>query len=157
MTAIEQIAVNARRAGMRIGVAESLTSGTLAAHVGAGEDAGTWFAGGIVAYQLSVKQRVLGVAPGVDPCSAACAEQLATGARDLLGADAVVSTTGVGGPDPQDGHPPGTVFVGWATADGCGHARFAFDGGPEEVMSATVDAALDVMVRLTGAARSTLG
>lgn len=152
MSAIEQIAANAQRTGMRVGVAESLTSGTLASHVGAGQDAGTWFAGGVIAYLMPVKQHVLGVADGVDPCSAVCAEQMAEGARLLLGADVVVSATGVGGPDPQDGHPPGTVFVGWATAEGRGHEELALDGDPEAVMAATVAAAMDVLARLTAAA-----
>ena len=37
-----------------------------------------------------------------------------TGARRVLGADVGLSITGVAGPDPQDGRPPGTVFVGLA-------------------------------------------
>lgn len=131
--------------GLRICVAESLTSGRLANTVGAGEGASGWFAGGIVAYFTEVKERVLGLAPGTDPTSAACAEQLATGALRLFDADVCVSTTGVGGPGPEGGHPAGTVYLGWATADGAGHRRLALAGEPEEIIDASVDAALRLL------------
>ena len=126
-------------------VAESLTSGRLANTVGSGADASEWFAGGVVAYLTDVKERVLGLVPGTDPCSAACAEQLAIGARDLLDADLCVSTTGVGGPDPDGGHPPGTVYLGWATPDAVGHRRLALTGDPEEVLATTVEAAVRLL------------
>ncbi|WP_288967632.1 CinA family protein [uncultured Microbacterium sp.] len=131
--------------GLRIAVAESLTSGMLAHTIGAGEGASEWFAGGIVAYMTAVKERVLGLTPGTDPCSAACAEQLAVGARRLFDADLTVSTTGVGGPDAQGGHPAGTVFLGWATAEDQGHRRLALVGDPEEILAATVDAAVGLL------------
>lgn len=131
--------------GLRIAVAESLTSGMLAHTIGAGDDASEWFAGGIVAYMTAVKERVLGLTPGTDPCSAACAEQLAVGARRLFDADLTVSTTGVGGPDAQGGHPAGTVFLGWATAEDQGHRRLALVGDPEEILTATADAAVRLL------------
>lgn len=138
---IARLSELARGRGLRIGVAESLTSGSLASAVGAGEDAAEWFAGGIVAYLTDVKERVLGLVPGTDPCSAECAEQLALGARELLDADLCVSTTGVGGPGPEGGHEPGTVYLGWATRDAAGHRRLALVGDPDEVLDATVAAA----------------
>nr|WP_205829079.1 CinA family protein [Microbacterium sp. B19(2022)] len=135
----------ARERGLRVAVAESLTSGRLANTVGSGAEASEWFAGGVVAYLTDVKERVLGLVPGTDPCSAACAEQLALGARDLLDADLCVSTTGVGGPDPEGAHEPGTVYLGWATADAVGHRRLALTGDPEEVLAATVEAAVRLL------------
>ncbi|WP_262001402.1 CinA family protein [Microbacterium sp. Mcb102] len=142
---IERLSDLARERGLRVAVAESLTSGRLANTVGSGADASEWFTGGVVAYLTDVKERVLGLVPGTDPCSAACAEQLAIGARDLLDADLCVSTTGVGGPDPDGGHPPGTVYLGWATPDAVGHRRLALTGDPEEVLAATVEAAVRLL------------
>ncbi|MFD5213803.1 CinA family protein [Microbacterium sp. NPDC058345] len=145
MDDVTQLSDLARSRGIRVAVAESLTSGTLAGAVGEGESASEWFAGGITAYMTEVKERVLGLRPGTDPCSAECAEQLARGARELFDVDLAVSTTGVGGPDPQDGHPPGTVYLGWATRSATGHRRLDLDGDPDEVLSATIEAAVRML------------
>ena len=141
MQHIERLSELATARRLRVCVAESLTSGRFANTVGRGADASTWFAGGIVAYLTEVKERVLGVVPGTDPCSAACAEQLAAGARYLFDADICVSTTGVGGPGPEGGHPAGTVYLGWATPTAVGHRRLSLPGDPESVLDACVAAA----------------
>lgn len=135
----------AGRQGVTMAVAESLTSGLLAAKVGAGDHASSWFAGGVVAYLTRVKEDLLGVTPGTDPCSAACAVQLASGARRLFAVDVAVAATGVGGPGPQDGHPPGTVYLGWASASGTGHLRLRLGGDPDSVVQQTVRAALELL------------
>lgn len=132
--------------GLRVCVAESLTSGRLASTVAAGEGASGWFGGGIVAYQTAEKERILGVTPGLDPCSAEVAEQLASGALSLFEADLCVSTTGVGGPGPDDrGNPEGTVYLGWASPLGGGHKKLMLSGDPEDVMDAAVDAAVTLL------------
>lgn len=142
---IRRLAEIAQRRGVRIAVAESLTSGLLASEVGKGEHAGVWFAGGVVAYLYDIKQNVLGVEPNLDPCSPECAEQLAMGVRELMDADVAVSTTGVGGPGPSDDHPPGTVYLGWAGPTGVGHLRLDLGDEPEEVLPAAVDAAIELL------------
>jgi len=138
--------------GVRVAVAESLTSGLVASAIGAGPEAEDWFAGGVVAYQSSVKEGLLGVEPGLDPVSGECAEQLAVGVLRAVKADVAVSTTGVGGPDPQDGHPPGTVYIGWAMDGSHGHRALRLNGDPEHILSQTVTAAvrllLDASVKL---------
>lgn len=143
--AIERLGELARERGLRIGVVESLTSGRLASTVGAGEGAGQWFAGGLVAYLTDVKERVLGLPTGTDPCSPGCAEHLAVAGRELFDADLCVSTTGVGGPDSEDGHPAGTVYLGWSTAEGAGHRFLSLTGDPTEVLDATVEAAMNLL------------
>lgn len=143
---LEHLSATATERGLRICVAESLTSGRLASAVGAGEGAGEWFGGGVIAYQSVEKERVLGVTPGLDPCSAEVAEQMATGARNLFDADLCVATTGVGGPGPDDaGHPAGTVFLGWATSAGIGHVELSLPGDPDDVLDATVAHALQLL------------
>lgn len=135
---LERLGEVASERGLRVCVVESLTSGQLASTVGEVEGAGAWFTGGVVAYRTDIKERVLGVTPGTDPVSAVCAEQLAEGARRLFDADLCVSTTGVGGPDAEGGHEPGTVFLGWASNDGIGHRMLALTGGPRAVLDETV-------------------
>ncbi|MFC7788218.1 CinA family protein [Microbacterium sp. MAHUQ-60] len=147
MDDVAQLSDTVRARGLRVAVAESLTSGTLAGTVGQGEKASEWFAGGIVAYMIDTKERLLGLEPGTDPCSAECAEQLARGARKLFDVDLAVSTTGVGGPEPDGGHPPGTVFLGWATRSDVGHRQLNIDADPEQVLAETIDAALGMLVR----------
>jgi nicotinamide-nucleotide amidase len=147
---LDRISQGARASRKQIAVAESLTCGRLSSTIGAGEDASEWFRGGVVAYQTEIKERVLGVGEGVDPCSGACARQLAMGALDLLQADIALSITGVGGPEREGGHEPGTVYVGWTTATGTGARHFHFEGGPSEVIDASIEAALGILVELVG-------
>ena len=133
----KQIARLAEERGVTVVTSESLTSGTVAKTLGAGPNAADWFRGGIVAYQEPVKFDVLGVPEG-PVVTAGCAEQMARGARALLGADVAVSATGVGGPDPSEGKPPGTVFVAVATPDEVTIRELSLDGGPDEVLDGTV-------------------
>lgn len=142
MSLIHAISREARSRGIRVGVAESLSSGALASAIGAGEGASEWFAGGVIAYLRDVKEQVLGVRTGIDLCSAECAEQLAIGSAQLLNADVTISTTGVGGPGPEDGHESGTVFIGWYARGGVGHQEYRFSGDPASVLEQTVHAAL---------------
>ncbi len=146
MTDIEELARRAQATGTVVAVAESLTSGNLAAAIGAAEGASDWFAGGVVAYRIATKRRVLGLRDGVDPCSPECAEQLAVGVRELTGADLAVSVTGVGGPDPQDGHAPGTVYLGWSDERATGHVLLQYGGDPGRVIDASTTAAVDLLL-----------
>jgi PncC family amidohydrolase len=97
--------------GITIGAAESLTSGLIASRLAEPPGGGEVFCGGLVAYSSGVKRRLLGVPPG-PVVSAEAAETMAEGICRLLGVDAGLASTGVAGPEPQDGQPVGTVFVG---------------------------------------------
>ncbi|MFC8683151.1 CinA family protein [Microbacterium ureisolvens] len=147
---IELLARLAQERDLTVAVAESLTSGLLASEVGKGEGAADWFSGGVIAYRMPVKTQVLGVPEGVDPCSAECATALAAGVRTLLETDIAVATTGVGGPEAEDGHAPGTVYLGWASAAGTGAEHLQLKGEPAEVLDAAVDHALRLLAALAG-------
>jgi nicotinamide-nucleotide amidase len=149
--AVEAIAALSGQHGYLVGVAESLTSGQLAADLGAGPDASEWFRGGLVSYAAQVKFDLLGVTPG-PVVSAECALQMATGATRLLGADAVVATTGVGGPDPEEGEPPGTVFVAALVRGGETCERLDLTGTPAEVLRQTREHALSILLSAMRAA-----
>jgi nicotinamide-nucleotide amidase len=130
--------------GFRVGVAESLTSGQLAADLGAGPEASTWFRGGVVAYASEVKFEVLGVTPG-PVVTELCAREMAEGTADLLGADAVVATTGVGGPDPEEGKPPGRVYVAAYVRGLETCQRLDLSGDPPDVLDETRAQALALL------------
>ncbi|MEI5583700.1 MULTISPECIES: CinA family protein [unclassified Agromyces] len=137
----DEIGRLARDRSATVAAAESLTSGAIASALGRGEQASEWFAGGVVAYAERVKREVLGVT-AESVLTPQCARELATGAADVLGADVVVAVTGVGGPDPEEGLPPGTVYAAVRTAEGVTDAAWRFDGDPSAVVEQTVLAAL---------------
>ena len=142
---VQRIADVARDRGLTVALAESLTSGALASRLGAGPEASTCFRGGVVAYHESVKFDLLAVTPG-PVVTERCAREMASGVADLLKADVALAVTGVGGPDPSEGKPAGTVVMGlWSGGDDAGCRTFHFDGDPEDVISATVDEALAVL------------
>lgn len=104
------------------------------------------FRGGIVSYDTGLKINIL----KVDKDSISqhgvvheeVARQMATGIRDITALDTPttwgVSTTGVAGPEPQDGKFPGTVFIG---ISGGGRDRalgpFRFEGGRDDIRRET--------------------
>lgn len=96
---------------LTVAVAESLTGGMLASTLAEACGASSWFRGAVVAYASDVKHQLLDV-PAGPVVSAPAAEAMAAGVRRLLDADVAVALTGAGGPDSQDGQPPGTVFFG---------------------------------------------
>jgi nicotinamide-nucleotide amidase len=125
-----------------LGVAESLTGGLLAQALAKAEGSSEWLRGAVVAYSTEVKRELLGVAAD-HVVSAAAAQQMATGARQVLGADIAVAVTGVGGPGPQDGEPPGTVWLGLHDGRAATAELLRAQGGPEEVCDQTVDVAIE--------------
>lgn len=101
--------------GQTVAVAESLTGGLLAATFVDVPGASRAFRGGLVVYATDLKASLAGVAEdllrGAGPVDPQVALALARGARIRCGADWGLATTGVAGPDPQDGIPVGTVYV----------------------------------------------
>jgi nicotinamide-nucleotide amidase len=102
--------------GLTLAVAESLTGGLVASRLVDVPKASDWFRGGVVSYATDVKFSVLGVPEG-PVVTAEAAAAMATGVRRLLGADIGLGVTGVAGPDPMEGLPPGTVFLAAAIGD----------------------------------------
>ena len=148
---VEELAARAET----LAVAESLTGGALAAAVVDVPGASTVFRGGVVSYATDLKHALLGVDAGllaregaVDP---EVALQMAAGVRERLGATWGAATTGVAGPDPQDGKQPGLVFVAVAGPSGSMVEQLQLGGGRAAVRAATVAAALVSVRRAVGA------
>ncbi|MGG5260506.1 CinA family protein [Phycicoccus avicenniae] len=140
-----------RELGLGVATAESLTGGLVCAALTDVPGSSAVVRGGVVSYATDVKASVLGVDVGllaargaVDPDVAVA---MAEGVRRLLGSDLAVATTGVAGPDPADGQPVGTVFVGVAGPAGTAVERHALSGDRAAVRSASVAAALDLVHR----------
>lgn len=137
----EKFAHQMRGSGVRVAVAESLTSGALASALGATQQSSDWFMGGVVAYADEVKFSVLGVKKG-DVVSRECAAQMAEGVAKLTGAEMGIAVTGVGGPAAENGHPAGTVFIAVSVKGDTVVEQRLFPGTPENVLAATVTAAI---------------
>lgn len=146
--------------GLTVAVAESLTGGLLAGELIRPEGASAVVLGGVVAYATPVKESVLGVDPALIAEHGAVhpvvAEQMAAGARRVLSvggseADIGISTTGVAGPDPQDGRQPGTVFLGLSMAGGSRSIGLSLAGDRDTIRRDTVTAAIDYLIAITGA------
>lgn len=143
---------------LKLALAESLTGGLLSAVVVAVPGASKVLLGTVVAYQSSLKSELLGVSSALIAQSGVInpevAAQMAAGVRDRLAKGCQidprqvvgVATTGVAGPDSQDGAAPGLVYVGVAgflgdIEDARVYAH-QFEGDRESVRAQTVAAAL---------------
>ncbi|MGO1949011.1 MAG: CinA family protein [Mycobacteriaceae bacterium] len=117
---------DAARAGLTVATAESLTAGQIAATIADVPGASSVLRGGLVVYATDLKTSLAGVDAGllsrVGPVDADVARELAAGAAARCGADIGVGVTGVAGPDSQDGHPVGEVYLAVHSA-----ARGGFD------------------------------
>jgi nicotinamide-nucleotide amidase len=108
-----------RRAGLTLALAESCTGGLLASRLTAAPGCSKVFQGGVVAYDNSLKEALLGVTPELleehGAVSGPVAMAMAEGVRIRLGADLGLSITGVAGPGGGSAHRPvGTVWFGFS-------------------------------------------
>lgn len=142
-----------RAEGSTLSTAESLTGGRLAVRFTDVPGVSETFLGGAVTYATELKVSMLGVAEEVveqhGVVSAACAEAMASGVRAITGATYGLSTTGVAGPDDQEGKPAGTVYVGLAGPGFVTSQLLELDGDRTEIQEATCEAVLAALeVRL---------
>jgi nicotinamide-nucleotide amidase len=104
-----------RQRSETVASAESLTGGLVGVSLTDVPGASAIYRGGLIVYATELKAEVAGVSAQTlatdGPVAASTAAQLARGAAAVCGADWGLATTGVAGPEPQDGHPVGQVFV----------------------------------------------
>lgn len=135
--------------GETLAVAESLTGGLLAAAVVDIPGASAVFRGGLVVYATDLKESLAGVPAGLlaerGPVDPAVAQALAEGARQRCRADWGLATTGVAGPDPQDGVPVGTAYAAVAGPDRAEVRSLRLTGDRAAIRRAAVAAALSML------------
>jgi nicotinamide-nucleotide amidase len=155
LAAIVLAACRARR--LKIGVGESCTGGVLGARLTAVPGASDVFLGGVIAYDNSVKESLLGV-PAAEiraqgAVSEVVARELALGARSRTGADIGVGVTGVAGPG--GGTPDKPVGTVWIAVVGPAHSpsvavhahRSMLVGDRGEIRQRAAQLALDMVRR----------
>ncbi|QNP30464.1 competence/damage-inducible protein A [Cylindrospermopsis curvispora] len=106
-----------RLSGTSLSVAESCTGGGLGQMLTEIPGSSDYFWGGVIAYDNSVKVRLLGVDPGdldqFGAVSAVVAQQMATGVKNSLGTTWGLSITGIAGPTGgSETKPTGLVYIG---------------------------------------------
>ncbi len=141
---------NLEEKGIKLALAESLTGGLVCSELVSQPGASNVVLGSVVAYETGLKSTVLGVSPellaqvgAIDP---EVAIRMAEGVRSrfslqlLLATDLVlgVSTTGVAGPDSQDGKPVGLVYIAVSGPRGEKVWEEQFSGTRQEIREQTV-------------------
>lgn len=107
--------------GATLATMESCTGGLLASTLTDVPGSASYFIGGYVTYATQQKIEAGVPAEVIEEfgvVSPETARAMASAIRERLGTAYGVGITGVAGPDPQDGVPPGTVHIAVANADG---------------------------------------
>ncbi len=130
--------------------AESLTGGLVAATVVEIPGVSAVYRGGMVVYATELKHSLAGVPADLlaerGPVDPDVARELAVGVRDRCGADWGLATTGVAGPEPQDGVPVGVVYVAVAGPDGATVRELRLQGNRADVRDGSATAVLTLLV-----------
>ena len=146
----EQVITLLRDAGQTVAAAESLTGGLVAAGLTTVPGASYAVRGGVIAYATELKAVLLGVPQAMLDAHGAVypgvAAAMADGVRQRLGATFGVATTGVAGPDPQDGQPVGTVHIAVSADNDTVVRTLALDGDRERIRRLTVERSLALLL-----------
>jgi nicotinamide-nucleotide amidase len=101
--------------GQTLASAESLTGGIIGALLTDVPGASDSYLGGVISYATRLKATLAGVdmttLAELGPVAAGTAAEMARGVAETCSADWGLATTGVAGPDTQNGHPVGQVFI----------------------------------------------
>ncbi|WP_339375244.1 competence/damage-inducible protein A [Leptolyngbya sp. NIES-2104] len=136
-----------------LSVAESCTGGGLGQMLTRVAGSSAYFWGGVISYDNSVKEDLLGVDPNAiatqGAVSAIVAEQMAAGVRSRLNTTWGISITGVAGPGGgSDEKPVGLVYIGLANPEGAVSQRYRFgDRGRDWIRQVSACSALDQLRR----------
>lgn len=146
----QQAGERLRRLGQWLAVAESCTGGLLGGALTDVPGSSTYFLGGVISYADRIKVEQLQVPEATLRDHGAVSEQtaaaMASGVRQLLGADLGISITGVAGPKAEGGKPAGLTFIGVAAGSVTTH-RFQWTGDRWDNRRRSVLAALELLVQ----------
>lgn len=139
-------------AGLTVATAESCTGGMVAQMLTSVPGASACYVGGFVTYANGAKTAILGVPADLIDRFGAVSEpvvrEMATGALRATGADLAVAVSGIAGPGGGSADKPvGTVWIGWAGAEGDGARCHRFEGDRDQVRRSAAVHALDALRR----------
>jgi len=125
--------------GLTLSTAESCTGGLVAARIVNVPGSSAYFMGGVVAYDNTVKMKVLNVSPETllkyGAVSEQTAKEMVIGVKKLMGTECAISTTGIAGPSGGTPEKPvGLTYIGVSVGDRVEVFKFIFeDKDPDEV------------------------
>jgi nicotinamide-nucleotide amidase len=138
-----------------VATAESLTAGLICASLATVPGASGALRGGVAAYATQAKATVLRVPEEVlatfGAVSKECAEAMAEAARRLFDSSWGISATGVAGPDQQEGHQVGTVFMALSGVTDTRVVRLALSGERNKIRHDSAEAALQLLLTVLSA------
>jgi nicotinamide-nucleotide amidase len=142
-----------RARGATLAVAESCTSGRVAAAITAFPGASDVFVGGALVYANAEKVRQCGVSPALLEAHGAVSEPvaraLAEGIRQRTGTTYGLAVTGIAGPGGgSEQKPVGTVHLAVTGPEGTAHRRIRVPFDRERVLLFSTGAALDLLRRV---------
>ena len=141
------------RRGWDLSLAESCTGGLVGHRITAVAGSSRYFRGGVVAYDDSVKRRLLAVRPATlrlqGAVSAETAREMARGVRRALGTRVGLSVTGIAGPGGGTPEKPvGLVYAAVSAGRRLAWREGRFRGGRAAVRRQAADMALNLLISL---------
>ena len=147
--AVHRLVAELASKNLTVAVAESLTGGLIMAALTSVAGASRVLRGGVVAYATDTKESMLGVdadlLESAGPIDPDVAEQMAVGVRERFDTSFGLSSTGVAGPDGQDGKSPGLVFVAVSAPFGVWHRELLLEGDRSAIRTRAGIAALELL------------
>jgi len=145
---VERFVAVLKDRGETVATAESLTGGMVGAALTDVPGVSAVYRGGLVVYATDLKAKLAGVPEdllaAVGPVHPDTAAALATGVRERLDATYGLATTGVAGPDPQEGIAAGTVYVAAAGPRGVRVRKLQLTGDRLGIRRDSVQAVLEL-------------
>lgn len=140
-------------AKLTVAFAESATAGILAFEFSQSEHSGEILRGGLVCYDAHIKEKVLGVPTTLiekyTPESAEVTKEMAIRLKKMMGADVVVSVTGLttSGGSEGPGKPVGTMFYCVLIEERTIERREVFSGSAREIVYHTIEDIVKTIIK----------
>ena len=148
---LEQIIANKfKELGKTLAVAESCSGGKISAQFTQNPGASKFFKGGVIAYNTSIKEKMLGIDSSViekhSVVSEEVAELMAIGVKNIFNSDYAIATTGNAGPLKGESDADiGTVFIAIATPLKIYTQKYCFGNNRNRVLIKTLNMSMTLL------------
>ncbi|WP_016836827.1 competence/damage-inducible protein A [Ureibacillus thermosphaericus] len=137
---------------LTISAAESLTAGLFQSELAEIPGVSGTLVGGMVTYTEEAKIQQLGIPKELlnqyGIVSSECAASMARNVREKFGTDIGIGLTGAAGPEPHDGEPAGTIWIGIAIGEDVVTRKLQLSGLRNTNRLRTVKYTLSYLIRL---------